>query len=288
MSTQSSLLPVEEIIKAAESLPPFPDVVWKVMPLMQRLAPVHEIEAVIKLDPATTARVIAFSQSPVYARRSAEIGSLQDAISVLGQQKLVQVILAACATRYFQYDMHGYDLAEGELWRHSVATGLLAEMVAKGIGSKKLLISYTAGLLHDIGKNVLHNYVEDYYEVLMGFVRDKGLSFIDAERETLGVDHQQLGGLIARQWRFPPEIVAAIGRHHHPMAAPADYRTVACIVYAANRMVSALGIGSGIDGFLQSNEDAAFQELGISTAMIDRFMVDLEDALEKVDRFLAA
>jgi len=85
---------LKDILAMAERLPPFSDVVWKVMPLIRKMAPIKEIEAVIKYDQAIAARVLALSQSSFYGRRS-KVSSLQDAIRVLGEHKLVQVIMTA-------------------------------------------------------------------------------------------------------------------------------------------------------------------------------------------------
>lgn len=64
MAEQSSTQVLEKVLASAEKLPPFPDVVGKVLPLIQRMAPVNEIETVIKYDQAITAKVLAMSQSP--------------------------------------------------------------------------------------------------------------------------------------------------------------------------------------------------------------------------------
>ena len=70
---------VEEIMKAAERLPPFPTVIWEVTSLLRRMAPAREIEAVIRYDQAIAAKVLTMSCSAYYARRHA-ISSLRDAI----------------------------------------------------------------------------------------------------------------------------------------------------------------------------------------------------------------
>jgi putative nucleotidyltransferase with HDIG domain len=287
MSMPVSLPPLEGIFKAAESLPPFPDVVWKVMPLLKRMAPVHEIEAVIKFDQATTARILALSRSTAFSRRRTSVGSLQDAIVTLGQQQLIQVLMAACAARYYDGEAEGYDLQEGELWRHAVATALLAEMAACSIGLKNSFIAYTAGLLHDIGKNVLSYFVKDYFNAILGLVRNQNIRFIDAERKILGTDHQQLGGMIAQRWCFPPEVITAISFHHHPDKAT-EHRDVVGVVYAANRMVSAIGVGAGVDGFLQPNHDNVFLELGIDAHKVDKFLVDVVYALDEIEQFFSS
>lgn len=277
---------LEQIIHAAESLPPFPDVVWKVMPLVQQMAPVAEIEAVIRYDQAITARVLTLSQSAYYARRHA-ISSLRDAIVCLGQQQLLKVVMAACCMRYFETRPAGYDLREGELWEHAVATALMAELLAKRLGWKNIFTAYTAALLHDIGKTVLHFYVETCSDSILALVRDKSLRFLDAEREVLGIDHQQLGMIIARHWDFPKDVAIAVGYHHSPLDA-VESQDLAGLVYMANRMVSALGIGCGVDGFLQPNQDEAFIRAGITLSMVEHLLADLVEVLKQTKEALSA
>lgn len=276
---------VKEVLKAAENLPPFPDVVWKVVPLVQKMAPVNEIEAVIKFDQVITAKVLAMSQSPQFARRQS-IGSLKDAIVALGDQQLLMVIMAACSSRYYSKDTSGYDLSEGELWEHSVATALMTEIVGTHLGHGKLLTAYTAALLHDIGKTVLHFYVKSYFDSILALVQEKRMRFLEAERQVLGIDHQQIGSLIARRWRLPAEVVNAIAFHHVPMEAKENADLVG-LVYVANRMVSALGIGCGMDGFLQPNQDEVFVQMGITSRMVERFLADLVEAMRQTREFLA-
>jgi putative nucleotidyltransferase with HDIG domain len=274
----------EKLLASAEKLPPFPDVIGKLMPLIQNMAPVNQIEAVIKYDQAITARVLALSQSPHYARRQS-IRSLRDAILCLGQRQLIQVVTIACSARYFKGDGSGYDLREGELWEHSVAVALMAELVVQRTGHQDSFTVYTAALLHDIGKTLLNLYVKDYFDAILPLIQKDKMRFVNAERQVFGIDHQQLGAMIARRWHFPSEVVTAIRYHHHPREAK-ENRDVAAAVYVANRMVSGIGIGCGLDAFLQPNQDEVFVELGITTRMVEKFMADLVDAMEEAKAFL--
>jgi putative nucleotidyltransferase with HDIG domain len=276
---------VKEVVEAAKKLPPFPEVVWKVMPLIKRMAPVKEIEAVIKYDQAITAKVLALSQTAYFSRRR-DIETLQDAIVALGDQQLISVIMTACSARYYANDATGYDLREGELWEHSVASALMSEIVGQRLGLEKALTAYTAALLHDIGKTVLNFFIESYFDDIFSLVQDKKMRFIDAEREILGIDHQQLGSLIAQQWQFPPQVVTAIRYHHNPKRAT-EGRDLAGLMYVVNRMVSAVGIGAGVDGFQQPNEDEMFDELGVTHRMVDEFLMELIEALARTRQFLS-
>lgn len=287
MSSPSSPPPFKEVLEAAKNLPPFPDVVWKVMPLVQKMAPISEIESVIKYDPIITAKVLAFSQSPHFSRRHA-ISSLRDAIMFLGEQQLTQVIVTACSERYYAGQTPaGYDLREGELWEHAVGTALMTEIVGRRLGQENLFTAYTAALLHDIGKTVLSGYVESYFDSILSLVKQKKMRFLDAEREVLGIDHQQLGVLIGERWKLPPEVVTAIGFHHSPQKAEGN-RDLVALVYVSNRMVSALGIGCGVDGFLQPNQDEVFAQLGIQPGMVDLLLADLVEAMKETKQFLTS
>lgn len=286
MPTTVTQLDLEEVVRASESLPPFPDIIWKVMPLLKRTAPVAEIEAVIRYDQAITARVLTLSQSSYYSRRFS-VKSLKEAIVRLGQQQLLKVILIASANRYFKSAAAGYDLCEGELWEHAVATALMTDIVGTALGLNNSVAAYTAGLMHDIGKTVLNFYVETYFDSILSLVKEKRISFIEAERQVLGIDHQQLGMAITRRWRFPAAVVTAIGHHHCPLEAKNNQNLVR-LVYVANRMVSALGVGCGVDGFLQPNQDQVFAELGITTLMAEQLLADLAVALQEVRQFVRA
>lgn len=286
MSTAESQVLLKEVIEAAEKLPAFPDIVWKVMPLIEKMAPVREIEAVIKYDPVITAKVLAFSQSSFFGRRH-PITSLRDAIVYLGQQQLVQIIMAACSERYFSGEAAGYDLREGELWEHSVAVALMTEIMGRRLKFDRILTAYTAALLHDIGKTVLNRYVTTYFDSILTLVREKKMRFLDAEREVFNIDHQQLGTKIAQRWKLPLEVVTAIEFHHSPREAK-DNHDLAALVYVANRMVSAIGIGCGVDGFLQPNQDEVFLELGITARMVEELLAELVGALQETKQFLSA
>ncbi len=277
--------PVDEILGIAEKLPPFPDVVQKVMPLLQRMAPVEEIEAVIRYDQVIAAKVLALARSPHYSRTQ-PAKSLKDAIISLGQRALVEVILAACSARFQDDAVKGYDLRDGELWEHAVGTAIMADRIAERIGSPDRLTTYTAGLLHDIGKTVLNHYVDHYLDRIIEAIKTRKQTFLEAEREILGIDHQELGALIATRWNFPPAVVTGIAHHHSPQDAD-ENRQVASIVYAANRMVAAMGIGAGVDGFLNPNQDHVLETLSLDGRSIEKLMADVFVALDETKRFLA-
>lgn len=127
---------LNEILAIASNLPPFPDVVWKVMSLLRKAAPPAQIEEVIKYDQAITSRILKMGQSAYYAR-GRRIRSLKDAVLTLGNDKLVQIILIASASAYFDNRAPGSHANERSVWEHSVSTALMGEKIASRLKHKK-------------------------------------------------------------------------------------------------------------------------------------------------------
>jgi putative nucleotidyltransferase with HDIG domain len=270
----------KHIFELAKRIPPFPDVVWKVTSLIKKAAPIKEIEAVIKYDQAIAAKVLSLSQS-VYYRRRSEVSSIQEAILVLGGQKLLQVIMTVCADRYFQGKISGHQVNDRDLWQHSVAVGIMGETIARRLKHRKVLSIYTASLLHDIGKTILDLYAKIYLNTSLRRMRNEGITFIEAERRAIGIDHQELGEIIALRWRFPPEVVVAIGHHHSPQKAQSD-RDMASIVYVANRIVGDLDEDNKRVDTLEPAKDAFFKQLGIDDALVVQLKSELTEAMASV------
>ncbi|MGQ9669810.1 MAG: HDOD domain-containing protein [Desulfosoma sp.] len=275
---------LDEILRAVDRLPPFPKVVTRVIPLLRAMAPINEIEAVIRYDQAITARVLSIARSPFFARRY-KIRSLRDAIIFLGQRQIVEIILMACSAHYFRGQLRSYDLREGELWAHSVATALLSQIIAEDLQRQRALTIYTAGLLHDIGKTVLDRQVPDYFDTIYLLVRERQITFLEAEREVIGINHQDLGALIAHRWNFPSEVQVGIRFHHSPLDAK-HHQDVAAILYAANRIVHSIGIGVSAGDFLQPDADEVLQKLGITQDRMDAYFLKVIEAMEDARSFL--
>ncbi|MEM5787765.1 MAG: HDOD domain-containing protein [Syntrophobacteraceae bacterium] len=275
---------MKDIIAAAEKLPPFPEIAWKLTSLIRKTASVKEMEAVIRLDQALAARLLRLSQAACYGRRY-EVRSLQDAILLLGNKRLLQVIISSCASRYFERAGCGRD--EKDLWEHSVASALMAELISRRLGNKKILTIYTSSLLHDIGKTILNIYAKIYLHSTLSRIRGEG-HFIRAERRALGIDHQELGGMIARNWKFPPEIIAAIEHHHDPEKA-GQHREIASIVYMANEMVGSAvrEHGDPARSAISPQADSVFRFMGITAADAEELQEELARNLLGVRRMLA-
>jgi len=76
-------------------------------------------------------------------------------------------------------------------------------------------LAYTAGLLHDIGKVVLDQYIASA-SPLFNSVMQKEIDFLELENKHLKVNHTEVGSKLAIKWCFPESLVDTILHHHYP------------------------------------------------------------------------
>jgi putative nucleotidyltransferase with HDIG domain len=267
---------MESIVEAVNDLPALPQVVTQVIKLTEDPdSTAQDINRVLNQDQAITARVLKMANSAFYGfpRR---IGSVTDAIILLGFRTLRSIVMAASVSDILNQEMEGYALGYGELWRHSQCAAMAARLIGRKSKFAFLDVAYTAALLHDIGKVILNSSMKEAYREVVNLVSEDNISFIEAENQILGFNHAQVGARVADKWNLPPETVEAIEFHHHPEQAQVNRRLTA-IVHLADVISVTMGIGMGIDGLLYPMSEEAMQLLGIDEPGVENIISDLVD-----------
>jgi putative nucleotidyltransferase with HDIG domain len=237
---------LKKILKKVERLEPVPSVIHKVLELAADPdAPLKDLMEVVERDPAITANLLKTVNS-AHMGLAVKVDSVQQAVAMLGLQLVVEMVLSQNLSGNLKQAQKGYGLAKGDLWRQSLAVAMIARTLADEHDLMSLPAIYTAALLKDIGKVVLHEFVADQLAPIQELVKDKGMSFVEAEMEVLGMDHTTVGGMIAKQWHFSPHMTYMIENHHltHP-AARNDPATVT--LYLADMIAMMVDTGIGVD-----------------------------------------
>jgi putative nucleotidyltransferase with HDIG domain len=172
----------------------------------------------IGLDQALSALIFKSANSAVlgYSRTCTTI---QDAVTRLGFKRVRSLVMGSSAYGYKDRGLSGYRLGTGELWNHAVATAMAAEWLAHRLDYPEPEEAYAAGLLHDMGKLILDQYVFNDYTSIVEMMNRYKLNLWQAEQELLGIDHATVGSLIAEKWEFPLVLVDTIHFHHSPSMA---------------------------------------------------------------------
>jgi HD-like signal output (HDOD) protein len=192
-------------------LRPFPGIALKVMKLSER-EDVHmgRLANLIESDPAFSTEVLTVANGWTYARRE-PIASARQAVAALGTRRL-QGLCLTVGVRTFLGKSLQMPITRA-LWRHSVATALIAEELARH-SQMDHDIAYTAGLLHDIGRLGLMVAWPKAYAALLDSHYGSPASILELETGLFGADHCALSNLLIRDWELPSALFA--GHHHGP------------------------------------------------------------------------
>lgn len=281
------MMDIQRIVKGIARLKPIPHVVNKIMAITQDPdSSMAQLAEVISFDAMATANLLKAANSAYYGC-SKKFDSIRQAIVFLGMEEVVDLVLMTSSAENLNRPQKGYGLTAGELWRYSVASALLARKLAMARDMQDIHFIFTAALLKDIGKVVLEQYVGDSLQKIQALVCESNCSFREAEKLVIGIDHAELGGMVARVWQFSPKMAEIITNHHQPGQA-SQAREETAIVYAADLLGMMMGINSGLDGLAYRFDRQIFETMGITATELQTIIADFTGELQKVEELIAA
>ena len=276
---------LDQLIEQANSLEPLPASAAHLASILALEDwDLDDVTPVVSLDQGLTGKLLAMANSVAGGARD-QIATVDQAVVRLGAGTVLAVAIGAGVKNRVDVAVPEYDLTENALWNHSVASSLVAEGLREYTKRKIPLEAATAALLHDVGKLLLARHLDSGLLRYLESAREiGGLSEMRAEMEILGVNHAELGGLIARHWRLPPLVVEGISHHHAPIdASPAHQESlIAHAVYLAN-LVAKFVTGEESAPPAQTAELAATKiRLGIAQADFEELCGVMSDRYEEV------
>jgi len=270
---------INRILKSIDNIPAFPATGNKVAQLLNKADySVLQVANVIKFDPSITANILKMANSAYFGSQH-KISTINDAVMYLGQKNLLRAIQTAGISKYYKKGASGYFDKATDLWEHSVAVGLMSQILSKKITGEENATLYTASLLHDVGKIIMGEFVQDELKKITMLVSEQQMSFLEAEEIVLGINHADLGGKIAEHWNFPIEIRDAISFHHRPDLLEKEGKVMPWIVYMADEACLMMGIGSSVEGLAQRAVGELLRKFNLRMRDLEKSMVMLSDDL---------
>lgn len=243
------MFPLVKIINRVERLPPLPSVVGQVMAITADPDfPMDKLVRAVSLDPGITAEVLRRLNSAYYGL-SHQVSSLEQALPYLGTEALLEIIVSSGVSQVYHGEHPGYLLPRGQLWRHSMVCAIIAKHLAQRAGYPDPGEAFTAGLLHDVGKLVMSQFVAERFPRIGQLVMLQGMDQAEAEILVLGIDHATLGADLACRWKLPASLKAAILLHHRPETESPHHRLVE-LVAMADYLSGVIGHGGQPEGML--------------------------------------
>jgi len=224
----------QAIVRDVDSLPHFPETVMELIRLSEDpRSTVAQIAGMIATDPALTADLLKLVNSAHYMlpRR---VNNILQGVKIVGMKGLRNLLYSYGAQKIL-----GEKYAEMKtLWDHSYRTAYYAFLLARSFKAKSGILDdvYVAGILHDLGQIIVTYLHPDAMEQIARFCKEKDIPPRILERFSFGLNHADIGALIAKKWNFPEQLVQGIKNHHDPLVAPQQYKDIVYCVYMANAL----------------------------------------------------
>lgn len=278
---------LDRVLDAIDTLPRLPQTTLKLVQVIHNpRSTIRQIVELIRYDQTITTELLKLCNS-AYVGLVRKIASLDEAVRYLGTTKVLQLLVTAHSRTMLSKPQGGYGLPTGALWRHSVAVALAAQLIARRNQTPEAGVLFTAGLLHDVGKVLLNEFVAQEYAEIATRVKAEQCSFYEAERVALGLTHADVGAAIAERWGLHPDLVRCIRHHHDPGELPTPDARVD-IVHLADSIATTLGVGCGDDGLQYRADEGALERCGLEPFDVDAIGVELIVELRGVEEMFAA
>ncbi len=237
-----------------------------------------DVANVISQDTALTARLLRLVNSAFFSFPR-KIETVSQAVSVVGTSQVRDLSLATSVTDVFKsipsdlMDMAGF-------WKHSLACGVGARVIARLRSEPNLERFFVAGILHDVGRLVLLLRAPEQGRTVLLRARERKALLFETEQAVIGLDHGRIGGVLMEHWSMPESLREAVRFHHEPSKAT-RYPVEAATIHLADVVANALRHGSGGERFVPPISASAWTTLGLDPQVIPF-------AVEQIDREYAA
>jgi len=272
---------IHQWIEKGKNLPVLSGSIAKLMSLTQsEESNVSQIAEIIKRDVGLSAAILRITNSSAFGLLR-KITSIDQAVVLLGFNAVRNVALAIGVVNIFPpYD--GPFLSK--TWQRSILAGIAARELCSLNGNKNREDAFTNGLLHDIGLIALYVYSNDLASKLIEKMELDGRISLAEEKELMGVDHVEVGCLLAEKWELPDNIKKAILHHHDdPEIKPRSSinGNPSVIDYLSSLVGDIFYLGKKEDS-IRSFTDMSHESMGISNDKAEQLLHNFHPQLVEI------
>ncbi len=251
-----------DIVASVEDLIPIPHTAIRLAQIIgDEKSTINEVVKVVRYDQALSVDILKIANSSMSAPNR-HIGNIRDAIVRLGSGCVLQIVFSKCVKSVMKRPLEQYGYCEDDLWHHSIASAIAAENLVKYVNVKIETISFTAALLHDIGKLLMIQVLpEEKIKEIMHLITKDHISWAAAEKKLFSFTHADIGAEIAKTWKLPEQIERAI-RYHNRLNTVTD--PITDCVRVSNIVARAIGKGIGNEGMSVVVDSDVADRLGLS------------------------
>ncbi len=267
-----------------ENIPTLPVVAIKVNKMLEDYrTSIHKLSATIEKDQAIVSKILKLVNSPFYGFRS-QIDSIPRAVVVLGFDTIRNAVVTVSVIDTFMNLEATEGFSMTDYWKHSITTAVICKYLAMLTKLESPDRCFVGGLLHDIGKVILSQYFPGMFMDIIMEKQSRNISFNEAEKAILPVDHAQIGGYMAAKWHLPENLRQAIENHHIPTRS-SEGRNLGMIINVGNAIANAVAEPKGRILPIKEVHPEANRLMNLQIKTASEWYAELSEEVETACRF---
>lgn len=268
---------LKKIIDGITDLPSLPSVIVKVMEVLNNpKSSAQDVKKIIENDYIQTVRILRVANSSYYSFPQ-KISTVTTAIVLLGFSEIKNLLLSSSVYDFFEKNKgeKQFVFSQTKFLDHSIGVAIAARTIGEFISYDEPEELFVGGLLHDIGKVIMHQFMEEDFEKLIkNVIKTKSLMY-KKEKRILGYNHPEVGMMLAKKWKLADKISDMIAYHHRPFLSK-NYKREAAIINLADCIARALEIGYAGDDQVPIVTTKVFSLTGLKIRDIKPLMQETE------------
>lgn len=200
-------------LEACKTLPTLPAVATEIVRLSNNDdTDVNELSRVVMSDPAIATKLLRTATSPMFLTRAGVATTVPQAVMRLGANTVMTLALSFSLAR-LRGTQPSFDYTR--FWKRSLVSGTAARAVAE-VTHINMEEAFLAGMFQDIGMLALFEALGAPYGELLAGAGVDHLRLERIERESLGLDHREVGAWLATRWKLPAYLEHTTRGSHNP------------------------------------------------------------------------
>lgn len=274
-------------IEQIENLPTLPEVANKLLKIINDpTTTAVDVANLISRDLSLTSKVLRLANSAFYGIPRT-VTTVQNAVVILGLKVINTMVFSITVVKMFPGDGRNELFSRKKFWAHSLACAVLSRQLALRMRKFTLFDPeecFCAGLIHDIGRVVLDQYFHENFLKAIQKAMEQKIPLLQAENETFGFNHMDVGDWLTSRWELPQDIRVPIVHHHNP--GRTEYaREITTLVHLADSLCYDIEYSlPGLD-VRPPVDDALIAHLGFTQEDLEAVK---SSAAEEIEKFQAA
>lgn len=222
-----------DIVKEFDEMPQFPENILTLQKMIDDpKSEITDISKNIAMDISLAADLLKIANSAQYML-SKKIHNITEAAKLVGIRGLKNLLISYGTQKVLKKGLK-------EHWDHANRTAFYGYVLAKNYMRKREILDdvYIGGILHDIGKIIFFSAKPKIVDKISEFCKNRKMERNILEDLSAGLNHAEIGVLIAEKWNFPEELINMIKYHHEPDQAPLAMRDTVETIYMANSVAN--------------------------------------------------